>query len=139
MKLNFSELFFTHIQAMCLGFLLSQPWTYIRIILRAVIRLLHLLLQAYYDRRQFSLVHHSLEETAVFVRRRVLWPMSFLIFIVWMNWRTFQPTSFSSWCVSHVFGFVHRLVSHVLGAVHWKQEIVTTLQVQLCIGVRVQM
>ena len=29
--------------------------------------------------------------------------------------------------------------SHVLGAMHWKGEIVTTEQVQLCIGVRVQL
>ena len=29
--------------------------------------------------------------------------------------------------------------SHVLGAVHWKGEIVTTEQVQLGVGVRVQL
>ena len=44
----------------------------IRIILRAVIRLLHLLLQAYCDRRQFALVYLSFEEVAAFVHRRVL-------------------------------------------------------------------
>ena len=77
---------------------------------------------------KFALIHLSLEEAAGFVRRRVLWPRSFVIFIVWMNWRTLQPTSFSSWCVSYV-----------LGAVHWKGEIVTIEQVQLCIGVRVQL
>ena len=41
--------------------------------------------------------------------------------------------------VSHILGSVHQLVSHVLGAVHWKWEIVTTKQVQLDIGVRVQL
>ena len=32
---------------------------------------------------EFILVHLSFEEVAVFVHLRVLWPMSFLIFIVW--------------------------------------------------------
>ena len=32
-----------------------------------------------------------------------------------------------------------QLVSHVLGAMHWKGVIVTTKQVQLGIGVRVQL
>ena len=32
-----------------------------------------------------------------------------------------------------------RLVNHVLGAVHWKEKIVVTEQVQLGIGVRVQL
>ena len=41
--------------------------------------------------------------------------------------------------VSHVLGFVHRLASHVLGAMYWKWEIVTTEQVQLGIGVKVQL
>ena len=75
-------------------------------------------IDAYCGRRQFTLVHLSLEEVTTFVRRRVLWPRNFLIFIVWMNWRTLHPTSFSSWCVSHILGSVHRLVSHVRGAVH---------------------
>ena len=34
----------------------------------------------------------SLEEVVVYLHRRVLWPSIFLIFIVWMNWRTLQPT-----------------------------------------------
>ena len=41
--------------------------------------------------------------------------------------------------VSHVLGSVHRLVSHVLEALHCKGEIVTSGQVQLDIGVRVQL
>ena len=80
------------------------------------------LLQAYCDRRQFALFHLSLEEAVAFVCSRVLWPRSFLIFIVWMNWRTLQSISFLSWCVSHVLGSMHRLVGHVLGAVHWKKR-----------------
>ena len=68
-----------------------------------------------WPKTKIALVHLSFEEATVFVHRRVLWPKSFLIFIVWMNWRTLLPTSFSSWCVSHVLGFVHPLVSHVLG------------------------
>ena len=78
---------------------------------------------AYCDYRQFALVHLSLEEVATFVRRKILWLRSFLIFIVWMNWRILQPTSFSSWCFSHVLGSVHQLVSHVLGAVHWEERL----------------
>ena len=29
----------------------------------------------------------------------------------WMNWRTLQPTSSSSWCVSHVLRFVYYLLA----------------------------
>ena len=79
---------------------------------------------------KFALIHLSLEEAAGFVRRRALWPRSFVIFIVWMNWRTLQSTSFLSWCVSYVLRLVYRLVSHILGTVHWKWEIITTEQVQ---------
>ena len=39
---------------------------------------------------------------------------------------------------SRVLGYA-QLVSHVLGAVHQKREIVTTEQVQLGIGVKVQL
>ena len=46
-----------------------------------------------------------------------------------------QPSLVGDW--SRVLGST-QLVSHVLGAVHWKCEIVTTKQVQLGIGVRVQ-
>ena len=77
----------------------------------------------------YALVHLSFVKTTAFVSCRVLWPKSFLIFIVWMNWRTLQPTSFSSWSVNHVLGSMYRLVSHVLEAVHWKREIVTIEQV----------
>ena len=97
--------------------------TYIRIILRAVIWLLHLLLHAYCDWKQFALVRLSLEEATASIHHWVLWPKSFLIFIVWINWRTLQPTSFLSWCVSHVLGSVHRLVSHILEVVHWKKRL----------------
>ena len=47
-----------------------------------------------------------------------------------------QPSIVGDW--SHVLGSV-QLVSHVLGVVHWKGDIVTTEQVQLGIGVRVQL
>ena len=36
-----------------------------------------------------------------------------MIFIVWMNWRTLQSLSFSSWWLSRVLGSA-QLVSHVL-------------------------
>ena len=54
----------------------------------------------------------------------------------WINWRTLQPTSSLSWCISHVLGSVHQLVT---GSRALKREIVTTLQVQLGIGIRVQL
>ena len=43
--------------------------------------------QANYDRRQSSWPNSSfsLEEVAMYLHRRVLWPSIFLIFIVWMN------------------------------------------------------
>ena len=47
-----------------------------------------------------------------------------------------QPSLVGDW--SYVLESV-QLVSHVLGAVHWKWEIVTTEQVQLGIGVTVQL
>ena len=53
--------------------------------------------------------------------------------------KNFATNIFLSWCVSHVLGSVYQLDSHVLGAMHWKGEIVTTLQVQLGIGVRFQL
>ena len=70
----------------------------------------------------YALVHFSLQEATVFVHRKVLWPSNYMIFIVYMNWRTLQPTSFSSWWSSCILGST-QLVSHVLGAVHWKGEI----------------
>ena len=88
---------------------------------------------------KFSLVHLSLEKATVFVHRRVLWPRSFVIFIVLMNWRTLQPTSFSSWWLVTYLDLCIELVSHVLEVVHWKWEVVTIEQVQLGIGVRVQL
>ena len=58
-----------------------------------------------------------------------------------------QGTSWSSscgWteelCSQHLSEVgVYRLIHFVVGVLHWKKEIVTTLQVQLSIGVRVQL
>ena len=52
--------------------------------------------QANCDQRQSSCPSSSLslEEVAVYLHRRVLWPSIFLIFIMWMNWRTLQSTTF---------------------------------------------
>ena len=49
-------------------FLFSQPKTYIKIILRVVKGDTKGFIDAYCDRRQFALVHLSLEEAAAFVR-----------------------------------------------------------------------
>ena len=64
--------------------------------------------------------------------------MSFLIFIVWWieELCSQQPSLVGDW--SCVLGFA-QLVSHVLGAVHYKDKFVTIEQVQLGIGVRVQL
>ena len=53
-----------------------------------------------------------------------------------------QATSWSSSCdelKNFATNILLKLVSHVLGVVHWKWEIATIEQVQLCIGVRVQL
>ena len=47
-----------------------------------------------------------------------------------------QPSLVGDW--SRVLGSA-QLISHVLGVVHWKGEIVTIEQVQLGIGVNVQL
>ena len=54
-------------------------------------------IQANCDRRQGSWPSSSLslEEVAVYLHCKVLWPSIFLIFIVWMHWRTLQSTIFS--------------------------------------------
>ena len=92
------------------------------------------------DQRQSSWPSSSLslEEVAMYFHHRVLWPSIFLIFIVWMNWRTLQPIIFLVGDWSHVLGSV-QLVSHVLGIHASKRGTVTTEQVQLGIGVRVQL
>ena len=36
-----------------------------------------------WSKTEFALVHLSLEEAAMFVHHRVLWPRSFVIFIIW--------------------------------------------------------
>ena len=106
----------------------------LKIILRVFIRLLHLLLHACCDRRQSALVHLSLEKVVAFIYCRVLWPRSFLIIILWMNWRNLQPTSFLSWCVNHILGSVRRLDSHVLGAVHWKERLLLQYKSNYVLG-----
>ena len=85
MKNKIPVLFWIQSVIMCLSFLFSQPWTYKRIILRAVkvFTSCTKFVQAICDRRHsFALVHHSCEEVVVYVHRRVLWPSIFLIFIV---------------------------------------------------------
>ena len=96
--------------------------------------------QANCDRRRSSWPNSSLclEEVAVYLHRRVLWPSIFLNFIVWMNWRTLQPTTFLVGVWSRVLGSA-QLVSQVLGSRASERGIVITEQVQLGIGVRVQL
>ena len=72
-KFRFPDLIFTHIQVICVGFLFSQPWTYIRIILRAIkgdVTWFKVIIHSNCDQRQFALVYLSLKEAIVFVRQR---------------------------------------------------------------------
>ena len=61
---------YIHVYVFRLSFLTTLN-IYKDYILRAIMRLLHLLLQVYCDWRQFALVNLSLKKAAVFVRRRV--------------------------------------------------------------------
>ena len=70
MKFNFSELISIESMNTCLGFLFSQPKTYIRIVLRAVTAdatQCKSSSQAYCESETYALVHLSLEGTIVFV------------------------------------------------------------------------
>ena len=56
---------------------------------------------------KIALVHHILCKSYCVFTPRVLWPKSFMIFIVgWIEELCSQQSS-SCWCVSHVLGFVH--------------------------------
>ena len=71
-KFRFLDLFSTHIQAICVGFIFSKPYTYIRIILRALkddTTWCKVIIHSNCDWRQFALVHLSLEEAVEFVRQ----------------------------------------------------------------------
>ena len=70
-------------------------------------RLLQLLLHAYCDQRQ-----NCPSSSYSFQKLLHLCAKGFVTkelpnLHYWMNIRTLQPTSFSSWCVSHVLRFVH--------------------------------
>ena len=87
-----------------MGLLFSKPWTYKMIVLRAIKRYTTctsieqtLFKQIVTGDKVLDLVHLFLREVAVYLHFRVLWPSIFLIFIVWMNWRTLQPTIFLDW------------------------------------------
>ena len=97
-------------------------------------------IQANCDRRWSSRPSSSLslEEVVVYLYRRVLWPSIFLIFIMWMNWKTLQPAIFLVGDWSHVLGST-QLVNHVLGSRALERGTVTTEQVQLGIRVKVQL
>ena len=138
MKIRFSDLLFTYIQAVFSFSFLTTLDIYndcfkgCHKVVALVVACI-LWLETIFPSLSFSWRSYCICTQLGFVTKELLH------LHIWMNWRTLQPTSFSSWCVSHILGSMHRLVSHVLGAVHWKWEIVTLLQVQLCIGVRVQL
>ena len=68
MKFKFPDMFLTYIQVICVGFLFSQSYTYIRIILRAIKGDAKGFIDAYCDQIQSALIHISLEEAVAFVR-----------------------------------------------------------------------
>ena len=91
-KISFLDLISRISMCMCLGFLFSQPWIYIYIyIYKDYFKGCLIGWKRFYASilwsKTYALVHLSLEKAAAFVRHRVLWPRSFLIFIVWMNWK----------------------------------------------------
>ena len=96
--------------------------------------------QENYDRRQGSWPSSSLsfEEVVVYLHCRVLWSSIFFIFIIGMNWRTLQPTIFLVGVSKSRTG-IRAIISHVLGSRALERGTVTTEQVQLGIGVRVQL
>ena len=80
--------------------------------------------QANCDRRRSSCPSSSLslKEVAVYLHRRILWPSIFLIFIVWMKWRTLQPTTFLV-CIEVAYWDPRNWLVTYLGTMHWKGEL----------------
>ena len=75
MKIIFSNLISLQSMDTCLGFLLLQPYTYIKIILRAITddaTKCKGFSQVYCELETCALVHLPLQEAVVFVRHRVL-------------------------------------------------------------------
>ena len=122
-KFRLPSLFFTHIQVICVGFLFSQPWTYIRIILRAVkgdVTWFKVIIHSNYDRRQFVIIHLSLEEATSSACQGFCnqW-VSLSSSCGWTEELCSQHLS----QFMHVLKSMHQLVSHILGAVHWNERL----------------
>ena len=85
-KLGFPDLITRISLSICVGFFFSQPWTYIRIILRTVTKWCKVLQKnnpyILWPEIEFALVHHILYRNYCIFTLRILWPRSFLIFIV---------------------------------------------------------
>ena len=113
-KISFSNLISRISMCMCLGFLFSQPWIYIYIyIYKDYFKGCLTGWKRFYASilwpKTYALVHLSLKEAVAFVRHRVLWLRSLLIFIVWMNWKL---------CSQHPFQ-VSVLVTHLDPCIDW--------------------
>ena len=143
MKNRIQVLFWLQSVFMCLSFLFSQPYTYKRIILKAV--------------KEFTSctsVEQSLFKQIVTLDK--IFPSSSFLRLLCLctvgfynqasSWSSSlgwteklcsqQPSLVGDW--SHVLGYA-QLVSHVLGSHASKGEIVTIEHVQLDIGLRVQL
>ena len=70
-------------------------------------RLLQLLLHAYCDQRQNCPSSSYSLQKLLHLCAKGFMTKELPDLHCWMNIRTLQPTSFSSWCVSHVLRFVH--------------------------------
>ena len=75
-----------------------------------------------WPKTKFALVHLSYEEVVIFVHRRVLWPRSFLIFIMWWTEELYNQQPSLVGDSSHVLGSA-KLVSHILGVMHWRERL----------------
>ena len=72
MKFRFTDLVSRIFMCICVGFLFSQLYTYIRIILKTIkgdATWCKVIIHSNYDRRQFALNHLSLKEAVVFVHQ----------------------------------------------------------------------
>ena len=85
-KSGFPDLITCISLSICVGFLFSQPNTYIWIILRTVTRWGKVLQKnnpcILWLEAEIALVHHILYRSYCVFTPRVLWPMSFLIFTI---------------------------------------------------------
>ena len=65
------------------------------------------IIHAYCDQRQICPSSSYSLKKLLCLRAKGFVTKELLNLHCWMNWKTLQPTSSPSWCVSHVLGFMH--------------------------------